>query len=507
MAKSISNYTIENRGRVLLLFLLFLLAIFEFVTAGFPHFAIICILPLVILYIYVTFKWRMFTFWTLIVINYFLQMKDVHLPVPMSLPNEMLEIILLVIAIIDARQTPHFERTANLMLLALCLWCGFCTLELLNDTCDLGIDIGAWYTGARLMAFQMLYTFIVFSVYVSSPVILMRYIKLWAVLSLFSAYWVWKQQNMGFTVAENIWLQTRGSTTHILNAGTLIRYFSTFSDAANYGCNAAATTVAFILFGITSKIINDRIFFIITAVAVFWGMFASGTRTAIFCIGAGLFLYIFMSRSVKIAIPFSIVFTICAFLLIFTNIGNGNQQIRRMRSAFNKDDASANVRDANKDVIRKYIKDAPWGIGLGMGYNVPANNKFNKIATIPPDSEYVYIWIRTGPIGMTTFVITTILMFAGAFYVVFVRLKSKSLRGIGAGFTCAFVSIQLGGYANQVLMQFPNNLIFYGGLAIVYVLPYLEPEWEEYEKKRIEQIEEKKRIKQEKKRKFLNLRQ
>ena len=499
MANSISFYSRENGGRVLLLFLLFFFALYQFFSAGFPAFAVICISPCLLLLVYMAFKWRMFCFWSLFIINYLIQMKDIPLPIPMSLPNEMLQIILLAISIIDIRQTPHFERAANPMLLALIIWCSFCTLEILNDTCNLGINIGAWYTGARLMAFQILYTFLVFTIYISSPEILMRYIRLWAILSLFSVYWVWKQQYSGFTPAENLWLQTRGRSTHILNAGTLIRYFSTFSDAANYGCNAAATTVAFILFGITSKIKYDRIFFLATGILVFWGMFASGTRTAIFCVAAGFIVYIFLSKSVKIAIPFTIAFAFFAFILVFTNIGNGNQQIRRMRSAFNKDDASANVRDINKDAIRKYIKDAPWGIGLGMGYNVPANNKFAKLATIPPDSEYVYIWIRTGPIGMTIFVITTLIMFLGACCVVFFKLKSKSLMGIGSGFCCAFVAIQLGGYANQVLMQFPNCLIFYGGLSIVYVLPYIEPAWIEYESKRFAEQEEKKRLQLEKK--------
>lgn len=499
MTNGLTTYSRENGGRVLVLLLLFLLAIYEFITAGFNTFVIICLSPLLVLFVYAAFSYKMSTFWTLIVINYFIQMKDIPVPVPMSLPNEMLQLSLLAMAIIDARQTPHFERTGNLMLLALVIWCGFCTLEVLNDTCGLGIDTGAWYTGARLMAFQILYIFLVFSIYISTPEILMRYIKLWAAMALFSAFWVWKQQNMGFTVAENTWMQTRGFMTHILNGGTLIRYFSTFSDAANYGCNAAATAVAFILFGITARLRKDKIFFLATGILVFWGMFASGTRTAIFCVAAGFLVYIFLSKSFKIAVPFTIVFAICAFLLVFTEVGNGNQQIRRMRSAFNKDDASANVRDINKEAIRGYIKDAPWGIGLGMGYNVPANNKYAKLATIPPDSEYVYIWIRTGPIGMTLFVITTLIMFAGACSIVFFRLKSRSLMGIGSGFCCAFVAIQLGGYANQVLMQFPNTLIFYGGLAIVYVLPYIEPEWIKYEEERVAKEEEKKRLKLEKK--------
>ena len=144
--------------------------------------------------------------------------------------------------------------------------------------------------------------------------------------------------------------------------------------------------------------------------------------------------------------------------------------------------------------------DAPWGIGLGMGNdNVPANNKFNRMATIAPDSEYVFIWLRTGEIGITIFVITTIIMFLGGCYIVFYRLKSPSLIGIGGGLCAAFASIQFGGYANQVLMQFPNCLTFYGGLAIVYILPYIEPDWIEYDKKRIDKQQEKKRLKLEKK--------
>ena len=51
-----------------------------------------------------------------------------------------------------------------------------------------------------------------------------------------------------------------------------------------------------------------------------------------------------------------------------------------MRSAFDKKDASANVRDINKAAIPKYMQDAPWGIGIGMTQaNIPANNKYRKL--------------------------------------------------------------------------------------------------------------------------------
>ena len=120
------------------------------------------------------------------------------------------------------------------------------------------------------------------------------------------------------------------------------------------------------------------------------------------------------------------------------------------------------------------------------------------MAKVPPDSEYVFIWIHTGVIGITTFLILTAIMFIGACWIVLFTLKSPSLRGIGAGMCCAFVSQQLGGYGNQVLMQFPNCLVFYGGLTIIYVLPYIEEEWIAYENKELEISAEKKRLKLEK---------
>ena len=90
-------------------------------------------------------------------------------------------------------------------------------------------------------------------------------------------------------------------------------------------------------------------------------------------------------------------------------------------------------------------------------------------------------------------------MLGGACWIVLCRIKSPALRGIGAGFCCAFISMQLGGYGNQVLMQFPNCLLFYGGLSIVYILPFIEKEWVEYEAKEVAIQEEKKRLKLEQK--------
>ena len=168
------SYASEHGGRVVVLFLLFLLALYNFYSSGFNAFAIVCMLPLGAIVFVTTFQFRMFLFWVLILINYLIQWKDFPVTgIPLSLPNEMLEMLLLAMAIIDAERA-KFDRATNGMLIALIAWSFFCILEVLNNTCGIGVDISAWYTSARALAFQILYCFLVFSIYISNSKILLE---------------------------------------------------------------------------------------------------------------------------------------------------------------------------------------------------------------------------------------------------------------------------------------------------------------------------------------------
>ena len=496
----ISEYAGENGGRVLLLFLLFLLSLYSLKTSGIQGMAMITAIPFVVLFVYIAFSYRMFTFWVLFIINYFVMFlsKEGKMPLPSSLPNELLEIILIAIAIIDLRES-HFENLANLMLIGILGWCGFCVIEVLNDTCGLGMNVGAWFTGIRLMAFQLLYASIVFALYITTPKRLYHLLFAWAGCAFFAVFWCWKQKTIGWDSAESNWLFAQGhARQHMVNG--IIRYFGTFTDAANFGIHMAAAAVSFFIIVITNKIRKHKIFFLIAGIICTWAMFQSGTRTAIFCMIAGFMVFLVLSKSFRIIVPTSILLGLFVGMLVFTNIGNGNNQIRRMRSAFNPNDASANVRDINKTAISKYMQDAPWGIGIGVfEKDIPAWNKFKIVSQIPPDSEYVFIWVRTGKIGVTWFVICNLIMLIGACCTVLFRIKNRSLMGIGAAWCSAFVALHLGGYANQILMQFPNILIFYGGLTIVYLMPKMEKDFEVYEATELAEQEERKRLKLERK--------
>lgn len=497
--RSIIEYFRENGGRVLILFLLFLLAIFSFHSMGIGGFALICLLPLFPILLWITFKHKMTMFWALFVCNYFLMgfIKYHTLPVPTSLPCELLELIMLMSLFIDNKDS-KFSNLGNVMLMALMMWLFFACIEMFNDTCNLGFHITEWITEVRLLVFQLLYVYIIFTLLITDYNKIIRFLYVWAVFSVLASFWAWRQRTFGFSDQEMRWLMTGPIRTHII--GGTIRYFSFFSDAANFGCSMAASSIAFFIFGLTAHLKRDKILFIITGAVCLYGMFTSGTRTAVFCFFLGGFLYIFLSKSAKISIPVAIIGLIMLILLAFTKVGNGNSMIRRMRTAFDKNDASAGVRDINKAAIKKYLRQAPWGMGLGMDVtNVPANNKYKLLLATPPDSTYVYIWVHTGIIGVTIFALTNILILFGGCYVVLFKLDNKIIRGIGAAFCCAFISINIGGYANQILTQYPNTFLYYGGMAIVYLLPKIEPKYIKFEQEDNIRIEEENKKKAEKK--------
>ena len=97
------------------------------------------------------------------------------------------------------------------------------------------------------------------------------------------------------------------------------------------------------------------------------------------------------------------------------------------------------------------------------------------------------------------FAIVNGIILLGGVYVIFVRLKSKECIGIASAFCCAFAAIQVGGYANHILLQYPNLILYYGGMAIVYLLPGIEKVFEDYNNHLYNEQEEKKRLKLEKK--------
>ena len=483
----------------MLLFLLFFLALYEFYAMGITGMALICMIPVAIAGLYFAFQFKMAIFWFIFIINYIIMGVNRYysIPIPLTTLTIMPQILLLTVCLFDIRQKTN-ARYINLMFLALFVWILYIFLQLFNETCLLPISVSDWSRNLLFYGLLFLFSYFIITIMLRKPEKIMNMLRIWAYLSIVAAFWAWRQQNIGWDDTEWGWLMAEGARTHLI--GGSIRYFSFFSDAANFGCCMGASAVAFYIFAITTKLKKDKILFLITAILCTYSFFMSGTRSGLMCFLVGIALYVILSKSFKIAIPVAILGGIFFFILAFTQIGQGNMQIRRMRSAFNKNDASANVRDINKAALAKYLKDAPFGMGFNVDEgNVPANHKYKIVYETSNDSTYVFLWQRVGIVGAIIFGIINGIILLGGSIIVFARLKNKACIGIASSFCCAFLAIQAGGYANHILLQYPNLFLFYGGMAIVYLLPDIEQEFVAYENRLYAEQEERKRLKLEKK--------
>jgi hypothetical protein len=466
---------------------------------GITGMALICVIPLLIGGVYFVFQYKMAVFWFLFIMNYTIMgiARYVHIPIPVTTLTLLPEIMLLITCLLDIRQSSN-ARYASLMLLALFLWAFYIFLQVFNETCQLPVSYGDW--GRNFLFYGLTFTIIyyLYMFLIRTPERITKLFRIWAYLSIAASYWVWRQKTIGWDDAEWGWLMSGGSRTHLI--GGSIRYFSFFTDAATFGCCIAASAVVFYIRAINSKLKKDKVLFLITALLCTYAFFMSGTRTALACFMVGVALYVILSKSFKIAIPVGILGGLFFFIMAFTTIGENNMQIRRMRSAFNPEDKSANVRDINKAALKKYLRDAPFGMGMNIDEGkVPANHKYKVVYETSNDSTYVFMWQRVGIIGAILFAIVNGLILIGGCYKTLFVLKETETKSIGAALCCAFLSIQVGGYMNEILLQFPNLLLFYGGMSIVYLLPDIEEEYKQYEIKMLALQEEKKRLKLEKK--------
>ena len=499
MANTSVTYKDFYGGRGVLLFLLFILAMFSFYSMGITGLALVCLIPAGLIFFALTMKHQDGLFWFFFFINYFVMglQRYGYIPVPVTLVTLGPQFLMLMSFIIVPRQNVK-NSMATPMLLGIIIWTLYLFIQLFNETCGLPISVFDWLQNVNFYAFYFILCYIIINQVVNTPKNVMKFLRLWAYFTLLATFWAWRQKTFGWDNSENAWLMGGAMRTHII--GGSIRYFSFFSDAANFGCNTGAAAAVFFVIALNTKLRKDKILFWIAGAASTYSFFSSGTRSGLMCFMVGISLYLILSKSVKLTSAVTATGAIFVFFLACTNIGNGNMQIRRMRTAFDPNDASKNVRDINKEALAKYLRDAPFGMGINIDESsIPAFNKFKVVYETSNDSTYVFFWQRTGIIGVYVFAFMNILILVGGCFVTLTRLTNRTCKGIAAALCCGFLGIQAGGYANHILLQYPNIVLFYGGMAIVYLLPAIESDFEAYESVEFQKQEERRRLKQEKK--------
>jgi len=490
------KYYLKNKWVTLAILLPGLLACIYFTYQGiFLIAAAIAALPILIAFVIYSFRHPIILFIVVFTINYGIMGigRYISIPLPTSVLMDGCFILLLIAYCFHLfRGKSIFKSEIIPFLLLYGIWLTYCLIQAFNNTAGIGFQFTAWFKDVRPMAFHALLIILVFSLVFNKSKHIKYFLYLWGGFIVLAAIKAYCQYKYGFDEKEMQWLLSGPIKTHIIHSG--IRYFSFFSDAANFGSNMAFSLVTFAICFYYEKGKYTKWFYLLVALAALYGMMLSGTRSAMIVALCGFLMYTLLSRSPKLFFSSLVLLIATVCILKFTTIGNSSSFVRRMRTAFNPQDASLQVRLNNQKAIKAYMKEAPWGIGMGIGMGsdqLPQNNKYWIVSITAPDSTLVYIWMRTGAVGIAIF----LLVLAGAIiaesFIVLFRIKDKQLRGILTAFTCGSACMIVAAYGNFIYHQYPNTLLVFGLQTLVFMGPYFDRQLTaEKEQKALEQQHE-----------------
>lgn len=295
------------------------------------------------------------------------------------------------------------------------------------------------------------------------------FLKLIIAFSFAGALYGIKQLFIGVDAAENRWLEAGAKKTHILFGK--LRVFSYYSEAGQFGASQAHLTVVCLILALGPYGKLKKLWYTIAGLFIFYGMLLSGTRGALFGLVGGGFIFLVLSKNIKILIIGGIVGLLFFCVLKYTSIGSGNEQIVRLRTSLDPNDASLQARLNNQIILKDFLSDKPFGAGVGtigmwgLKYNA---DKF--ISTIPPDSLYVKVWAMYGIIGFIIW-FGIMLYITGKCIGIIWHTRDPVLHNKLSALCAGATGILLCSYGNEVMNAMPSSAIVYVSWALIWMSP------------------------------------
>ncbi|WP_417941219.1 O-antigen ligase family protein [Flavobacterium sp. RS13.1] len=362
------------------------------------------------------------------------------------------------------------------------LWLGYSIFELVNPEAR---SIQAWISGRGIAFYPFLFIPLTF-IFIKNENRLSYFFYIWAVFSILATLKGIMQMTLGVDGAEQEWLNEGSYKTHVLFGK--LRVFSFYSDAGQFGANQGYTGVVFLIYAMSQQKKLRKIFFIFVGLLGIYGMVISGTRGALSVPIVGFMTYFVLSKNVKVII-IGVAFLAIVFIFFkYTTIAQGNAQVRRMRTAFDPNDASLQVRLDNQKILKNYLASRPFGGGIGHGGTKAQKYLPNAfLSNVATDSWYVLIWVEQGIVGLMLHLgILFYVMIKASLRVMF-KIRDPMLKFKMASLIAGMSGIMIASYGNAVLGQMPTALLIYATMAIVLNSDVYEKEIEENQAKLLKQ--------------------
>jgi hypothetical protein len=341
------------------------------------------------------------------------------------------------------------------------IWLLYCIFQLVNPEAQ---STEAWIAGRGIGFYFFLFIPLTFML-INTNKKLDIFLYVWGVFSILATLKGMVQLFIGVDAAEQAWLNGGAAQTHVLFGK--LRIFSFMSDAGQFGANQALSGVVAIIYSMTKKGL-PKLFFLTVGILGLYGMMISGTRGSISVPLAGFMTYFILSKNLRVV---SIGFTLIIILFVFfkfTMIANGNDQIRRMRSAFDPNEPSLQVRLNNQKILKGYLASRPFGGGIGHAGDKAQRFLPNAfLSHVATDSWYVMIWAELGIVGLTIHLCILFFVVGKASYKVMFKIRDPIAKLKLSALISGMVGIMAASYGNAVFGGMPTALLMYATIAII----------------------------------------
>ncbi len=390
-----------------------------------------------------------------------------YVPAPLGLSIDGVLLILYLALFFKAfAEKIKWSKAKSHLTLLVAMWFGYIMLQIANPEAQ---SVAAWFYAMRgLGLYQFLVIPLAFVLF-NKPKDLQLFFIVWGVMSLLGTMKGLMQFTMGVDPYEQAWLNAGSYKTHILFGK--LRVFSFYSDAGQFGAAQGHAGIVFLMLAVFRKAASMKLraFYLTVGVLGLFGMLISGTRGAISVPGMAGIMYLILSKNVKM-LTLGAIFGLSVYVFFaHTTLMHSNPEIRRMRTAFDPNDASLQVRLANQRKLKSYLASRPIGGGVGATGNW--GQRFTPhtfLANTATDSWYVMIWADTGVVGLWYYLFMMFfILITGAYNVMF-RIKNQDQKIMVTAITCGFAGIMMASYGNGVLGQMPTGIVMYLSMVFMF---------------------------------------
>jgi len=342
------------------------------------------------------------------------------------------------------------------------IWFGYSIFEIVNPEAH---SMAAWFSGRGVSLYMFLLVPLTL-LFINTNRKLDFFLYIWGTFSILASLKGIVQMKFGVDHAEQAWLNEGNYKTHILFGK--LRVFSFMSDAGQFGGTQGYAAVVAAIYSMAQKQWKSKLFFIIVAALGFYGMIISGTRGAISVPLAGFMTFFVLRKNIRV-LSYGVALLALVFVFFrFTTIGQGNDQIRRMRTAFDPNDASLQVRLDNQKLLKKYLASRPFGGGIGHG-GVKAQKYLPNafLSQVATDSWYVLVWVEQGIVGLLLHLFILFYTVGKASYKVMFKIRDPLLKLKMSALIAGMMGVMVASYGNAVLGGMPTGILIYISMAIM----------------------------------------